>query len=270
MKKLLFIVSALITSNLTFAQSWNLNGNSGTNPASDYIGTGDATDLVFKTNGLERLRVASNGSVELGTSPSYPDVTFKVNGRTQVITDVNSDAFYIGNNATNIGTGMSLLFLRYTQYQPLNPGVLDVSGMVSPTKYEQFFTLKANGKLGLGTLNVDCAECNGYRLFVKEGIKTEKIKVEFADQHGWADYVFEKDYELMDLKKLEAFVNENKHLPEVPTAKEVVDNGLELKEFNALLLKKIEELTLYVIKLDKDLEQSNAKIKNLENNTPKK
>lgn len=268
MKKKLFIAGALIVANVALAQSWKLTGNSGTNPTSEYVGTSDATDLVVRTANKERFRVAANGSIGVATAPD-PVIAFKVGGRTQVVADVNSDAFYIGNNATNIGNGMSLLFLRYTQYQPENPGVLDVSGMTSPTQYEQFFTLKANGKLGLGTINVDCAECTGYRLFVKEGIKTEKIKVEFADQHGWADYVFEKDYELMDLKKLEAFVNENKHLPEVPTAKEVVDNGLELKEFNALLLKKIEELTLYVIKLDKDLEESNAKIKNLENNASK-
>lgn len=268
MKKKLFIVSALFIANLTFAQSWKLTGNSGTNPNSDYVGTTDGTDFVIGTSNKERLRVAANGSIGVRTAPD-PNIAFKVAGRTQVVCETNDDTFYIGNNNPNNGTGVSLLFLRYTQYQPLNPGVLDVSGMTSPTQYEQFFTLKANGKLGLGTINVDCPECTGYRLFVKEGIKTEKIKVEFANQHGWADYVFEKDYELMDLKKLETFVTENKHLPEVPTAEEVVANGLELKEFNALLLKKVEELTLYVIQLNKDLEASNVKIKNLENNTSK-
>ena len=61
------------------------------------------------------------------------------------------------------------------------------------------------------------------------------------------------------------FITENRHLPEVPTAKEVVENGLELKEFCALLLKKVEELTLHIIQLNDNIEQQNLRIKDLEN-----
>jgi hypothetical protein len=65
------------------------------------------------------------------------------------------------------------------------------------------------------------------------------------------DYVFEKDYDLMSLTEVEKYISENKHLPEVPSASDVKDNGLNIAEMNAVMLKKIEELTLYVIKLQK-------------------
>lgn len=107
-----------------------------------------------------------------------------------------------------------------------------------------------NGKVTIGTENFDSSD---YSLYVKKGIKTEKIKVEFADVNGWADYVFNKDYNLMPFEDVENFINENKHLPEIPSAQEVVDNGLELKGMNVLLLKKVEELTLHIIKLNKKL-----------------
>lgn len=112
------------------------------------------------------------------------------------------------------------------------------------------FVVHNNGKVTIGTGNFDSSD---YSLYVKKGIKTEKIKVEFANVNGWADYVFNKDYKLMPLEDVESFINENKHLPEVPSAKEVVDNGVELKGMNVLLLKKVEELTLHIIELNKKM-----------------
>ena len=68
----------------------------------------------------------------------------------------------------------------------------------------------------------------------------------------WQDQVFENNYPLMDLNLLERFINENHHLPEIPSEEEVISNGINVGEMNALLLKKIEELTLYVIDLKKE------------------
>jgi hypothetical protein len=110
----------------------------------------------------------------------------------------------------------------------------------------------------MGVNDFTCSDCSDYRLFVKDGIKTEKVKVEVASVAGWADYVFANDYSLMSLDKLQNFINENGHLPDVPTAEEVVENGFELKEMNVLLLKKVEELTLYLLNQEKrikDLEK---------------
>jgi hypothetical protein len=226
------------------------------------FGTG-TEDLTFSLRHDGQMFVG--GNVGIKTDP-HPDIAFKVNGRTQVITDIDSDTFYVGNTGSNIGSGSSLVFLRYGQYQPNNPGVLDVAGWPTSSAYELMFSLKANGKLFLGTSsNISCSDCNDYRLFVKNGIRTEKIKVDIASANGWADYVFKKDYKLNSLEYVEKHIEEKGHLPNIPSAKEVVENGINLGEMNAKLLEKIEELTLYVIKLNKDfkkLEEENKKLRN--------
>jgi len=114
------------------------------------------------------------------------------------------------------------------------------------------------GKITIGTDQYDNSD---YRLFVKDGIKTEKIKVELASTGGWADYVFNDKYYLMPLKEVENFISENKHLPNMPSAEKIVeDGGFELKEMNIKLLEKIEELTLYIIEQDKRIEVLETKL----------
>lgn len=124
-----------------------------------------------------------------------------------------------------------------------------------------------NGTIGIGQftnqLPADGIAPDGerYKLFVKDGIRTEKVKVDIAASNGWADYVFEKDYKLMPLSDLSKFIAEKGHLPEVPTTEEAIKNGIELKEMNILLLKKIEELTLHAIEQQKRIEALENKMK---------
>jgi trimeric autotransporter adhesin len=77
---------------------------------------------------------------------------------------------------------------------------------------------------------------------------------------NWADYVFDKGYKLPALPKLEQFVTKNKHLPGIPSAKEVVKDGIDLAEINAKLLAKVEELTLYMIDFNKQVKAQDKKI----------
>ncbi len=131
-------------------------------------------------------------------------------------------------------------------------------------KNTRTFNILNNGKVGIGTGDdtLNCSNCTGYNLFVKEGIKTEKVKVVIASADGWADYVFRKDYKLRSLEALELYINKNNHLPEVPSATDVVENGgVELKEMTVLLLKKIEELTLYTIQQQKMIEKLQDEVK---------
>ena len=113
------------------------------------------------------------------------------------------------------------------------------------------------GYVGMGCSNPDT------QLTVKGTIHTDEVRVDVLST-VCPDYVFEKNYSMASLEELERYLNENKHLPEVPSAKEMEANGLLLKEMNLLLLKKIEELTLHVIALNKD----NASLK-LENDESK-
>ena len=101
-----------------------------------------------------------------------------------------------------------------------------------------------------------------YKLIVKDGILTEKIKVAIKGSPNWSDYVFDKDYKLNSLDKVEKYVKKNKHLPNVPSADEVVENGINLGEMDATLLRQIEELWLHTIELNKEKE-------NLENTIEK-
>src|SRR6185312_15073341 len=79
-----------------------------------------------------------------------------------------------------------------------------------------------------------------------------------------ADYVFNADYYLRPLADIKAFVDKNHHLPEVPAAAEFEKNGQNLGEMNMLLLKKVEELTLYMIEKDKQIKQLQTQVKELQ------
>ncbi|WP_333625479.1 hypothetical protein [Sphingobacterium siyangense] len=108
-----------------------------------------------------------------------------------------------------------------------------------------------SGKVGIKT-----QVPGDYDLAVNGKIRSQEIKVETT---GWADYVFEEDYKLPTLEETEKFIKENGHLPDVPKAIEVEANGISLGEMNKILLKKIEELTLQLIELNKVIRQKSEK-----------
>ncbi|MFC1226710.1 hypothetical protein ACFE6N_23100 [Pedobacter sp. BG31] len=110
------------------------------------------------------------------------------------------------------------------------------------------------GNVGIGITNP------GEKLSVNGNIRAREIKVEATN---WPDYVFEDDYDVGTLNGLESYIKANKHLPDMPSAKEVAANGLELGEMVKIQQKKIEELTLHLISLDKKfraLELENRKL----------
>ena len=84
-------------------------------------------------------------------------------------------------------------------------------------------------------------------------IRTEKIRVDIAADNGWADYVFDDDYEMISITELEAFIAKYKHLPNVPSEQKVKENGIDLAEMNAVLLRQVEELTLRNIEMENRL-----------------
>jgi hypothetical protein len=94
-----------------------------------------------------------------------------------------------------------------------------------------------------------------YKLYVEDGILTEKVKVAIKTTLNWSDYVFAKDYKLKPLNEVASFIKENNHLPGVPSAEEVVKDGIDVAAMDAKLLEKIEELTLYIIDLKNEVEK---------------
>jgi len=111
----------------------------------------------------------------------------------------------------------------------------------------------AMNKLSVGTTNMPAmTNVNGgaYTTYIKGGLYAEEVKVET----GWADYVFEKDYELKSLEEIDTFIEENGHLPNVPSAQEIEENGgVELGTITVNQQEKIEELFLHVIAMNKQM-----------------
>ncbi|MCW3128219.1 MAG: hypothetical protein JWO03_3877, partial [Bacteroidetes bacterium] len=105
---------------------------------------------------------------------------------------------------------------------------------------------------------------NGYSLYVEGGIMAHKYKCALSsDLTNWSDYVFDKNYKLAPLADVEAYIKKNKHLPGVPSTADVHRDGIDLAEMDATLLKKVEELTLYVLELKKDNEVMKAQLNNI-------
>ncbi|WP_205123806.1 hypothetical protein, partial [Bacteroides salyersiae] len=98
-----------------------------------------------------------------------------------------------------------------------------------------------------------------YKLFVGKGILSEDYSI--APKSSWSDFVFQKDYQLRSLTDLEKFIKDKKHLPDIPSAKKIAEDGYSQHEMNKVLLQKVEELTLYVIELQKQVETLKAKDK---------
>lgn len=130
--------------------------------------------------------------------------------------------------------------------------------------------LKFHGKIGIGgggssdiqfgnfPTTSGTVSVSNYRLFVKGGILTEEVRVSLSST--WADYVFQKDYKLPTLKEVENHITQKGHLINVPSAKEVGENGIELGEMAKIQQEKIEELTLYIIEQNKINEKQNEQI----------
>lgn len=123
--------------------------------------------------------------------------------------------------------------------------------------YSEHMRINSEGKVGIGTTNFS----GDHKLRVEGSIGAREIKVEGT---GWSDFVFENDYELKTLDEVEKYISKSGHLPEIPSEADVIENGINLGEMNAKLLQKIEELTLYLIEQNKNLEQANSNIKELQ------
>ncbi|WP_419699438.1 hypothetical protein [Mucilaginibacter sp. NFX135] len=106
------------------------------------------------------------------------------------------------------------------------------------------FTVLHTGNVGIGQTNPQ------NKLDVNGTVHSKAVTI---DLNGWSDYVFKKDYQLRPLSEVKDYIDQNKHLPEIPSEQEMIKKGLDVSEMNQLLMKKVEELTLYLI--EKDLKE---------------
>jgi hypothetical protein len=199
-------------------------------------------DNVDNANVVERMRINKNGNVGIGTASPVAKLDVHL----------ENPSGWGGNlTALNVSSPDNGYYLNLKTYvvQSGNAGYQfspnGNTGMVITTP----------GYVGIGTTNPD------YPLTVNGGAHVKEVRVDI--NIPGPDYVFEKDYQLTSLEEIKNYIDQNKHLPEVPSAKEMEKDGVQLGEMNMLLLKKIEELTLYVIEQNKKIDQQQKDIETL-------
>ena len=241
---------------------------------------------ISASTSTELMRIKGNGNVGVGTSTPNArlEITHGTSGNsglrftnlTSSNTPSTSNGKALSVNASGdvilvsaSGTGGASEWLRNGSIlYPVNTS--DNLGIGTTTPITK---LQVSGKtyIGAGTWALGASLSRtpgGYNLYVENGILTEKIKVAIKGTNGWADYVFDDNYKLKSLNEVEEFVKENNHLPGVPSATEIVNEGLDLGAMQAKQMEKIEELTLYMIELSKKIEmlaKENAELKSTNN-----
>ncbi len=197
-----------------------------------WLGTKSNDPLnLFTNNGGAALSIVQNGNVGIGaTNPAFKmDVAGRMRLRTQA--DGNSAGLWLNNPAnTNTIAFMGIADAVTTGFY----GNVSGWGLIMNTN---------TGFVGIGTLNPTS------RLSVNGSIRSKEVVVET----GWADYVFDKKYKLKTLEEVEKFIEKNNHLPGIPSAAEIEKNGLPLGDTQRRMMEKIEELTLYMIELKKEI-----------------
>ena len=196
--------------------------------------------IIFSPYQTERMRIGHNGNVGIGTSD--PQHALDVNG------NLRAGGFILSANAGQ-GKVLTSDANGIATWQTIFGGSSQWTTNSSNIHF-------ANGNVGIGTTDVA-----GYRLAVNGDAIFTKLKVK--QYQGWPDYVFDSTYNLRSIPDLEKFIRQNSHLPEVATAKEVAENGLDFAETQSAMLKKIEELTLYIIDLNKTVEKQQKQINQL-------
>lgn len=225
----------------------------------------------------------NGGNVGIGTATPGLNLEIKAAGAPGMLirdTDGGGDRpllRFLGNTQLVFDSddSGSKYFTFYSQFSQVrnNDAVLRIFGRTD--NWGRFLELTHNGNQGVISTDIGSIILNpagnvgigisnpSHKLTVKGTIRTEEVLVELIQGTG-PDYVFEKDYNLLPLSQVEAYINENKHLPEVPSAKEMEATGLNLKEMNLLLLKKVEELTLHLIEKEKKMAALEDRIEQLE------
>lgn len=201
----------------------------------------------------------NNIAIRTGSSTNYGAISL---GRT-------SSEFFIGIAAVpnNFGVGTNAGDIALTmdlQFQKLHLGgwgghagaiVID-NAAATVNRVLNGSSANFSGNVGIGSTQANS------NLYVHGTIKSKEVKVEASI--AVPDYVFEKSYDLKPLSEVEKYIAENKHLPEIPSAKEIEKDGINVGNMQLSLLKKIEELTLYMIDLKKEVEVLNRKNQLLE------
>jgi hypothetical protein len=231
------------------------------------------------TNLGARLTITDAGNMGIGTQS--PVAKLDVNGSLNVNGTANASSYISSSIASNEGGGFGLLnplktaptaaslWRIYNMTTAYGSNSLQFWAYSNTTNLGSKLTITDEGNMGIGLIapaakldvagNVRIGSVNmpaGYRLYVEQGILTERVKVALKTSANWADHVFAPDYKLKPLHEVEAFVKDKRHLPGIPSAQQLVqDGGIDVNMMFAKQMEKIEELTLHLIEMKKEIKQ---------------
>lgn len=214
---------------------WSTTGNIATGGDTSFVGTVDSNRLAFRTKDIERMSILPTGNIGIGTTT--PTAQFHTTGSVR-LAGVTSDS-----TKTRVLVSDTSGNLYYRSASSLTGHWLYANGTV----YDSV------DNIAIGTSNP-----YNYKLAVNGTAIFTKAKVKTAGT--WPDYVFDQGYRLPDLKDLEQYLRTHHHLPDIPAQAQVQEDGIDLAEHAAALLKKVEELTLYAIQQNKTLTEQDRQI----------
>ena len=216
--------------------------------------------FAIATGATAQLKVLSNGNVGVGTfnPQSKLDIktgtVFKLSLGSATSPDLNYGSSYIGFNATrNHAYGLWTL---------AGDGANNGGSVIWTTVGGSIYFASIPSTNGNNKTLTDAQIRSNVKLHLSSDgvLKAQEVLVTLTD---WPDYVFAEDYSLRSLDEVAAFIDENKHLPEIPSAADVAEKGVNLGEMNALLLKKVEELTLYILQQNSDIQSLKEEVQAL-------
>ena len=200
---------------------------------------------------LQTFNTAINGS-----SPTTRVTILNSNGNVGIGTDNPQKKLHVVGGALKVGQGsnqasreQNKILIGDSTY--IQIGEWEVDDMLSFKANNYNFT---NGNVGIENANPQ------YKLDVNGTIRAKGMKVETSTG---ADYVFDESYQLQSLDEVEQYIEDNGHLPEIPSAEEMKENGIDVSDFQIKLLQKIEELTLHIIRQDKTIKELQNKVEEL-------
>jgi len=222
-----------------------------------YLYDGASWDVLSTGQLWERNSSATylNNVKDVGIGTSSPM------GKLHIHDATHNTTLYITPGSTFSGDSATIMFSEdhnatygmYWMYDGAG-NEMELWGKNSTTFYGPHLTVKRNS----GDVAIGNNFANAYRLSVDGKIMCEEVRVSLEED--WPDYVFNKNYNLPTTRKLEKFIDANGHLPNIPSADEINDSGIEVGEMQRLMMEKIEELTLYIIEQQKHIEKLEGKI----------
>lgn len=220
------------------------------------VGSGN---LVNATAIGFRAVASTNNSVVLGNGANVGIGTSTPSNKLEVSTGTIGQS---GLRLTQLTSAVAATVLNQTKFLTVNAqgdvilGSINSSGREGATLWQQVGDNVHNDGSGAVVIGQNINKTPaGYKLYVEQGLLTEKVKVAVKSTDEWSDKVFSPAYALQPLAEVERYIRINQHLPGVPSAQQMVEQGNDLHKTDAKLLEKIEELTLYLIQMKKEISQ---------------